>query len=156
MLLIGYLTERLEKENPESLYVVGGQAVETYTAGQFKTGDIDIVTPNSKAAEEILKRMGFEREGMIWHSKALGLAVHIVGLSPTNSEKARIIHAGPYQVRIVGVEDLIIDRLAAAKFSKSQVDFEQAKVLRESFRKQIDLQYLRKRAREEEVEDVLP
>jgi hypothetical protein len=156
MLLIGYLTERLEKENPESLYVVGGQAVETYTAGQFKTGDIDIVTPNSKAAEEILKRMGFEREGMIWHSKALGFAIHTVGLFPKNPEKARIIHAGPYQVRIVGVEDLIIDRLAAAKFSKSQVDFEQAKVLRESFRKQIDLQYLRKRAREEEVEDVLP
>jgi hypothetical protein len=156
MLLIGYLTERLEREKPESVYVVGGQAVETYTAGQFRTGDIDIVTPDSKAAEEILQQIGFEREGMIWLSKALGLAVHIVGLSPTNSEKARIIHAGPYQVRIVGVEDLIIDRLAAAKFSKSQVDFEQAKVLRESFRKQIDLQYLRKRAREEEVEDVLP
>jgi hypothetical protein len=156
MLLIGYLTERLEKEKPESVYVVGGQAVETYTAGQFRTGDIDIVTPDSKAAEEILERIGFEREGMVWLSKALGLAVHIVGLSPTNSEKARIIHAGPYQVRIVGVEDLIIDRLAAAKFWKSQVDLEQAKALWKGFRKQIDLQYLRKRARDEKVEDVLP
>jgi hypothetical protein len=156
MLLIGYLTERLEREKPESVYVVGGQAVETYTAGQFRTGDIDIVTPDSKAAEEILQQIGFEREGMIWLSKALGLAVHIVGLSPTNSEKARIIHAGPYQVRIVGVEDLIIDRLAAAKFWKSQVDLEQAKALWKGFRKQIDLQYLRKRARDEKVEDVLP
>ena len=156
MLLIGYITERLEREKPESVYVVGGQAVETYTAGQFRTGDIDIVTPDSKAAEEILEQIGFEREGMIWLSKALGLAVHIVGLSPTNSEKARIIHAGPYQVRIVGVEDLIIDRLAAAKFWKSQVDLEQAKALWKGFRKQIDLQYLRKRAREENVEDVLP
>jgi len=156
MLLIGYLTERLEREKPESVYVVGGQAVETYTVGQFRTGDIDIVTPDSKAAEEILEQIGFEREGMVWLSKALGLAVHIVGLSPTNSEKARIIHAGPYQVRIVGIEDLIIDRLAAAKFWKSQVDLEQAKALWKGFRKQIDLQYLRKRARDEKVEDVLP
>jgi len=156
MLLIGYLTEKLEREKPESVYVVGGQAVETYTAGQFRTGDIDIATPDSKAAEEILQQIGFEREGTIWLSNALGLAVHIVGLSPTNSEKARIIHAGPYQVRIVGVEDLIIDRLAAAKFWKSQVDLEQAKALWKGFRKQIDLQYLRKRAREENVEDVLP
>ena len=156
MLLIGYLTEKLEREKPESVYVVGGQALETYTAGQFRTGDIDIATPDSKAAEEILQQIGFEREGTIWLSNALGLAVHIVGLSPTNSEKARIIHAGPYQVRIVGVEDLIIDRLAAAKFWKSQVDLEQAKALWKGFRKQIDLQYLRKRAREEKVEDVLP
>jgi hypothetical protein len=70
MLLIGYLTERLEREKPESVYIVGGQAIETYTAGQFRTGDIDIVTPDSKAAEEILKRIGFERERMIWLNKA--------------------------------------------------------------------------------------
>ena len=156
MLLIGYLTERLEKKKPESVYIVGGQAVETYTAGQFKTGDIDIVTPDSKAAGEILKRVGFEREGMIWLNKALGLAIHIVGSFTKNSEKARIIHAGPYRVRIVGVEDLIVDRLAAAKFWNSQVDLEQAKALWKGFRKQIDLQYLRKRARDEKVEDVLP
>ncbi|TMI50852.1 hypothetical protein E6H20_05075 [Candidatus Bathyarchaeota archaeon] len=156
MLLIGYLTERLEKKKPESVYIVGGQAVETYTAGQFRTGDIDIVTPDSKGAGEILKRIGFEREGMIWLNKTLGLAIHIVGLFAKNSEKARIIHAGPYKVRIVGVEDLIVDRLAAAKFWNSQVDLEQAKALWKGFRKQIDLQYLRKRARDEKVEDVLP
>ena len=156
MLLIGYLTERLEKKKPESVYIVGGQAVETYTAGQFRTGDIDIVTPDSKAAEKILKRMGFEREGMVWLNKTLGLAIHIVGLFAKNSEKARIIHAGPYKVRIVGVEDLIVDRLVAAKFWNSQVDLEQAKALWKGFRKQIDLQYLGKRARDEKVEDVLP
>src|SRR6267378_26 len=155
MLLIGYLTERLERKKPESVYIVGGQAVETYTAGQFRTGDIDIVTPDSKVAEEILKQIGFEREGMIWLSKVLGLAIHIVGLSLRNFEKARIIRAGPYLVRIVGVEDLIIDRLEAAKFWNSQVDLEQAKALWKGFRKQIDLQYLRKRARQERVEDVL-
>ena len=156
MLLIGYLTERLEREKPESVYVVGGLAVETYTAGQFRTGDIDIVTPDSKMAEEILKRIGFEREGMIWLNRALGLAIHIVGLFAKNSEKARIIHAGPYKVRIMGVEDLIVDRLAAAKFWNSQVDMEQAEALWKGFRKQIDLQYLRRRARDEKVEDFLP
>ena len=156
MLLIGYLTERLEKKKPESVYIVGGQAVETYTAGQFRTGDIDIVTPDSKGAGEILKRIGFERERMIWLNKALGLAIHIVGLFAKNSEKARIIYAGPYKVRIVGIEDLMVDRLAAAKFWNSQVDSEQATALWKGFRNQIDLQYLRKRAKDEKVEDLLP
>ncbi len=43
MLLLGYVTYRLEKEK-QRVYLVGGQAVETYTAGQFTTGDIDITT----------------------------------------------------------------------------------------------------------------
>ena len=53
MLLIGYLTERLEKKKPESVYIVGGQAVETYTAGQFKTGDIDIAQVDEQYISQV-------------------------------------------------------------------------------------------------------
>jgi len=155
MLLLGYVTDRLERKK-ESVYLVGGQAVETYTAGQFTTGDIDITTTDRKATEEILARMGFERAGMVWLNEAIGIAVHIVGQFPTKSEKARLVHVGPYTVRVVGVEDLIIDRLAAAKHWKSQRDVEQARALFDGFKKQIDIQYLRKRAKEEKVEDILP
>ena len=155
MLLLGYVTDRLERMSG-SVYLVGGQAVETYTAGQFTTGDIDITTTDRKTTEEILVRMGFKREGMVWLNELLGLAVHIVGAFPTRSEKVRTVHVGPYTVKIVGVEDLIVDRLAAAKFWKSRRDAEQARVLFDGFRKQIDMQYLRKRASEEKVEDVLP
>lgn len=155
MLLVGYLTNRLEKRS-ESVYLVGGQAVETYTAGQFTTGDVDITTTDRKATEEILVRIGFKRTGIVWLSEPIGIAVHIVGVSPTRSEKARTIHVGPYMVKVVGVEDLIIDRLAAAKHWKSQRDAEQAKVLFEGFRRQLDMRYLRKRARDERVEDILP
>src|SRR2546428_11623447 len=61
MLLIGYLTERLEKKKPESIYLVGGHAVETNTDGQFRIVDIDIVTPDSEGAEDNLKRIVYER-----------------------------------------------------------------------------------------------
>ncbi len=129
--------------------------METYTAGQFTTGDVDITTTDRKATEDILARMGFKREGMVWYSEAIGVVVHIVDIFPRRTEKTRVIHVGPYTVRVVGVEDLIVDRLAAAKFWRSQRDAEQAKALFDGFRKQIDIQYLRKRAREENVEDVL-
>jgi hypothetical protein len=66
-----------------------------------------------------------------------------------------LIEVGPYTVRVVGVEDLIIDRLAAAKHWKSHRDREQAKALFDSFKNQIDIQYLRNRAREERVDDTL-
>jgi hypothetical protein len=151
MLLLGYITDRLERKS-QSVYLVGGQAVETYTAGQFTTGDIDITTTDRKATEEILGRIGFKREGMVWINEAISVAVHIVDLIPNRTEKTRLIHVGPYTVRVVGVEDLIIDRLAAAKFWKSKRDEEQARALFNAFAKQIDTKYLRKRAREEKVD----
>ncbi len=155
LLLLGYVTSRLERKS-ERVYLVGGQAVETYTGGQFTTGDIDITTTDRKATEETLTRIGFKREGMVWLNETLGVAVHIVGSVPGKGEKARMIHVGPYTVRAVGVEDLIIDGLAAAKFWKSQRDAEQANALFINFKKQVDMQYLKKRAREEKVNDILP
>src|SRR5712664_2894097 len=151
MLLLGYLTDRLDRKS-QSIYLVGGQAVETYTAGQFTTGDIDITTTDREATEEILGRIGFKREGMVWINEAISVAVHIVDLIPNRTEKTRLIHVGPYTVRVVGVEDLIIDRLAAAKFWKSKRDGEQARALFNAFAKQIDMKYLRKRATEEKVD----
>lgn len=155
MLLLGYITDRLEKKS-EFVYLVGGQAVETYTAGQFTTGDVDITTTDRKATEELLARMGFKRTGMVWLNEALGVAVHIVGQLPTRTERVRVFEVGPYTVRVVGVEDLIVYRLAAAKNWKSSRDMEQARALYDGFRKQIDIEYLRKRSKEEKVEDILP
>jgi len=59
-------------------------------------------------------------------------------------------------VKVVGVEDLIIDRLAAAKFWRSERDAEQASALFQGFMDRLDIEYLRRRAREENVEDLLP
>jgi hypothetical protein len=155
MLLVGYLTEKLFKDG-KSIFLVGGQAVEAYTGGQFTTGDIDITTTDKEATEKVLAQMSFTREGMVWLNERLGLAVHIVGDYPTRSEKVRKVDVGSYRVHVIGVEELIIDRLKAAKFWKSERDSEQAVVLLNAFRRTVDIEYLRKRAREENLEDVLP
>jgi len=154
MLLIGYISSRLSRRGG-SVFLVGGQAVETYMAGQYTTGDIDITTTDRESTEEVLAQMGFVREGMVWLNERLAVAVHIVGSYPSRTEKARIIEVGPYEVRVVGVEDLIIDRLAAAKFWKSERDAEQASALFHGFVDRLDIDYLRRRAKEENVEDLL-
>ncbi len=128
LLLIGYISSRLSRRGG-SVFLVGGQAVETYTAGQYTTGDIDITTTNRELTEEVFAQMGFVREGMVWLSERLAVAVHIVGSYPSRTEKTRTIEVGPYKVRVIGVEDLIIDRLGAAKFWKSERDSEQASAL---------------------------
>ena len=154
MLLLGFLSDELSRK-AGFLFLVGGQAVETYTAGQFTTGDVDVTTTDREATESLLGRLGFKREGMVWLSEKLAIAVHIVGSYPTRTENIRTVEVGPYRVRVVGVEELIVDRLKAAKFWKSGRDSEQAVVLFSGFRERIDLEYLTRRAREEEVDEVL-
>jgi len=155
MLLLGYVTDRLEKK-AEHVVLVGGQAVETYTGGQFLTGDVDITTTDSKTTEEILKGLGFKKISMIWLNEQLGIAIQIVGSILTGSlEKTRTIQTGPYNVKVIGVEDLIIDRLSHAKFWKSPGDLEKAKVLYANFKNQIDEGYLKETAKKSDVEDFL-
>jgi len=152
MLLLGYVTSELEKKK-QTIFLVGGQAVETYTAGQFLTGDINVTTSDSATTQKILKSLGFEEIGMIWLNKPLGIAFHIVGyFSP---ERSRTIRIGPYKARIVGVEELILDRLSAAKFWNIPADYEKAKVLYDNFEKQIDKDYLREIAKKKKVDDLL-
>ncbi len=93
---------------------------------------------------------------MVWLNEPVSLAVHIVDSYPKRTEKARTFQIGSYMVKVVGIEDLIIDRLSASKFWKSQRDSEQAKALFRGFRDQIDLQYLEERAKQEKVADILP
>jgi hypothetical protein len=152
MLLLGYVTSQLEKKK-QSIFLVGGQAVETYTAGQFPTGDIDVTTSDSATIQKVLKSLGFEEIGMIWLNKPLGIAFHIVGYSAP--ERSRTIRIGPYKARIVGVEELILDRLSAAKFWNIPADYEKAKVLYDNFEKQIDKDYLRENAKKKRVDDLL-
>jgi hypothetical protein len=152
MLLLGYVTSQLEKKN-QSIFLVGGQAVETYTAGQFPTGDIDVTTSDSATTQKVLKSLGFEEIGMIWLNKQLGIAFHIVGyFAPENP---RTMSIGPYKARIVGVEELILDRLSAAKFWNIPADYEKAKVLYDNFEKQINKDYLRENAKKKKVDDLL-
>ncbi|MHC1586700.1 MAG: hypothetical protein ACXQTV_04070 [Candidatus Hecatellaceae archaeon] len=44
--------------------IVGGQAVEIYTAGQHTTGDVGLVVSSRRRTEKILRELGFEREGL--------------------------------------------------------------------------------------------
>jgi len=152
MLLLGYVTSQLEKKK-QSIFLVGGQAVETYTAGQFLTGDIDVTTSDSATTQKVLKSLGFEEIGMIWLNRPLGIAFHIVGYFAP--ERSRTIRIGPYKARIVGVEELILDRLSAAKFWNIPADYEKAKVLYDNFEKQIDKDYLREIAKKKKVDDFL-
>lgn len=156
MLFIAHFFDILERQGIVA-YLVGGEAVEIYTGGEFATGDIDITTTSQEKTEELLRKMSYKKEGMIWLNEKLRIAIQIVASYPTRTEKIRTVKVNGYNIKVEGVEDLIIDRLLAAKFWRSnpKLDVEQAAALLAGFKESIDNRYLEQRAEEEKVNDFL-
>lgn len=139
--------------------VVGGEALEIYSQGNYTTGDIDL-KGDKVAIETVLRRLCFiKAKG--WGQKELDLYVEWLGNGLEEGkeaeEKTRLVEIMGRNVRLISIEDLIIDRLNAAKWWGDK-DSEMWASFLYRFGKEIsdiDPGYLRKRAAVENVSDRL-
>lgn len=138
--------------------LVGGRALEFYTLGGYATRDIDLVINGREQAKAVLKEMGFLRRPgeRHWYHEELDLALEIPGDSLAGSmDKVLTVELDGAEVYIIGIEDLIVDRLAAAKFWNSPADLQWAGKLLALHKQDIDMKYLQKSAGKGQVRDVL-
>jgi len=126
VMFLDWLSEEARSAGVPPPILVGGAAVAFYTGGCYTSGDIDMVSSHIDPIFDILQRYGFERDGRYW----------IKGLVVAEFPSSEL--AGRYDVfelpegrsiRIISIEDLIADRLAAAKFWRSKKDRQWAGVL---------------------------
>jgi hypothetical protein len=103
--------------------VVGGSALEFYTQGEYATADLDLVTIDRTLVGQRLDELGFVRSGRYWIEEALNLVVEVpdetllIGSSPGDWERASMVDVrGIGVATIIGLEDLIVDRLLAAQY----------------------------------------
>ncbi len=145
--ILAEVSEKLpEKKKP---ILVGGSAVEFYTRGTCKSLDIDLLADRD-ALVRVLEDMGFSKIGRHWfYTKDIG--IEIVGNSPEGRRVNEVLHEGKL-IRVLSIEDLIVDRLNACKHWKSQYDCEQAQVLVGAYLDKLDREYLKKRMKEEDLE----
>jgi len=156
LLFIGLLNKELEPENIKPI-IVGGNAVEFYTAGGYATYDIDVIAP-SEPLDKVLKKWGFDKVGRHWISEELDIIIEAPSFAldkEEQCEKLYEVEIDNLKVYILGIEDLIIDRLNAYVHWKSQDDGIWAKELMVLHSEEIDWDYLEKRAGEEKVEAAL-
>ncbi len=157
MLFVGFFTEKLRDEGVDAI-LVGGEAIELYTGGQFVTADIDLAVSNKTITEKLLNALGFARESGIWFNKDLNIIVQVID-EPYSGDigKVRRFKIKEFELKIASPEDLIINRLYSAKIWKSnpQRDLEQAATLLRIFAESIDYDYLNALAKRNDVEDVL-
>jgi len=123
--LTAVITEALKERNIRPI-IVGGQAVEFYTAGGYSTMDVDLVTPASiKEIDPIIKDLGFKKEGKYWTYEQLDFALEIPGSDLAGDyDKVNEIEIEGLKAYIIGIEDIIIDRLNRYKFWKEYADQE--------------------------------
>lgn len=147
--LIGYLLEREGKPPP---VIIGGCALSYYSREVYFTADIDLAYPDREALDAVLKKIGFEKRGRYWVSDRLGIAVEAPASVLAGEEAPlEVVELGEgLQCRVIGVEDLVIDRLNACKHWKSEVDCEMVELLVRRYFGELDWSYLEKKASQPE------
>jgi len=158
MFFLAFYTQKL-KENGVDAILVGGEAIDLYTAGSFASADIDLVVNNKVITEKLLNRFGFaKQDNTLWFNEDLNIVVQVIAESYTgDTEKLRKFKLKKYEIRVAAPEDLIAKRLYSMKFWKSnpKLEFEQSVALLALFSDSIDNQYLNRLARKDDTEDVL-
>lgn len=137
----------------EDPVLVGGAAVEFYTEGGYATKDIDMVAVGGEPLREVMKELGFEKRGKDFINKPLELYVEFPSECLNAFEKSDDLDVDGISLKIISIEDLIVDRLCAYKFWKSSADGLAALLLMQIGKE--DTRRLKKQAKKKDVLDAL-
>lgn len=148
--VLGEISKRMGND----IILVGGGAVEFYTNGWYVTGDLDVITTNRKMLIALLLEMGYERVSERGYIKD-EIFIDIVGSYFDRHSDEIGIKGTDLTVRVISIEDIIIDRLCACVHWVSQKDCEQAGYLLAGYANKLDMEYLMQRANGEQVLDKL-
>ena len=109
--VLGVITEALKVDGIRPI-LIGGCALEYYTFGGYATRDIDVVVSDHQRFGEVMDQLGFERRGRYWLRSDLEILLEAPA-ADLSGETAplTVVELDDLTCYIVGVEDLIIDRL---------------------------------------------
>lgn len=156
--LLAQLNEGMRARGLPRPILVGGAAVEYYSASAMMTGDIDVTSPVQVELEQELVRLGFDKPGGLGHTPLgwvhpnLKLGFEVVASTPLDGavEYSRIVlielRSGAFA--IIPVEDLIADRMGQFASGTAPDMREQARKLLE-LHLGLDKAYLEVRVRHE-------
>lgn len=149
---VGILTKYLKNRGIRPI-IVGGNAVEFYTLGTYATSDVDLASPGYEIIDNLLKSWGFQKVGRHWFLPEIDLEIEIPASSLAGDNESKIVEVKieDLSVYLIGVEDLIIDRLNAYVYWKSTKDGELVEQLMKIHTSEIDWSYLENRSLQEKT-----
>ncbi|MDJ0275808.1 hypothetical protein QLH51_03175 [Sphingomonas sp. 2R-10] len=158
------ISEALRETGQPRPILVGGAAVEYWSGSAVATGDFDLCSPVQSELEAVMRDHGFVRPSGAgvstrgWVHPELSLGFEIVGSTPLDGMVHRdriplIENVAPGATfAILGVEDLIADRMGQYASGTAPDRIEQARLLFH-LHPDLDRAYLDRRVREESAGD---
>ncbi len=136
--------------------LVGGGAVEYYTFSGYTTRDMDLAVADHQLLAQVMAELGFARQGRYWLREDLDALVEAPASTLVGEEAPLTqVETGGLVCYILGVEDLIIDRLNGYVHWHWQDDRRWVERLIVLHGKNIDWAYLRRRAAEAQTAQAL-
>ncbi len=135
------------------LVLVGGAAQMIHT-GLERSTDIDMVGPVDSRDRTALAREGFVRDGRhwVWGSGAHEIAIEVPGSTLLGEDPPELVSVEGRVVRIIAVNDLMLDRLIQAT-DGSTVTWDEALALAIAARDRIDWTLIETRCRAAQTDD---
>jgi hypothetical protein len=109
--------------------VVGGTAEEYWTRDEYHPTDLDLIPGPSSADQDEFRKLGFKKEGRHWVREDFPIATEFP--HDENFEVRRIFDekVGDAIVKIIGVDDLYLDRLGQSTSTENVRDQHVASLL---------------------------
>lgn len=145
------LTAELESKG-FSPVMAGDYAIELYTNGENQAGSIDVIAP-AGIIEETLPKLDFNKAGGVWTNEEMNIKVRLLGedLQEHQLQRVNQVDVNGYPVYLLGLEDVIIDKLRSYIKGGEQNAIISVRDLIELHLNEIDWDYLREQASEEGV-----
>jgi hypothetical protein len=147
LLMVALITKLLEEKGKTPPVIIGGCALSYYSREVYFTSDIDLAYADREAIDGVLKGLGFEKRGRYWVNERLKMAIEVpASILVGEDSPVEIVEVGEgLQCRVIGIEDLVIDRLNACKHWKSEIDCEMVELLLKKYMNDLDWPYLKKK-----------
>jgi hypothetical protein len=153
LILLGLINKFLPKN--ERAVLVGGSLVQFYSAGAYESLDIDTVVSSRDAVARLMREAGFREDTRGFEDAGSGLVLDLSTKPLRPTEEVIDVRFEDLTVPMLSIEDAIVDRLLAAKYWRSAVDFEQAFLLYAVVPGRVREKVLLERAERNDVEDTL-
>lgn len=145
--LLGVIDEIMAEHKIKPI-VVGGMAIEIYTRCGYFVEDIDIMMKNSRLLKSVLDKLGFVERGNHYFIPGIEVGVEILPMdSAIDLDKISVVRIpSGREIYVIGIEDLVLDRLRIYFAHDSYFDYEWACRIYIIHRGIMDIDYLWERA----------
>jgi hypothetical protein len=148
LLVLAYISQRMKELGNQVPVLIGGCALAYYSREVYFTTDIDLACSDRVALDTVLRSIGFVVEGRYWVHHDMNLMVEAPAGSLVGEDAPReIIELGNgLECCVIGIEDLLIDRMNACLHWNSSQECEMVDLLVSLWSTEIEWDYLLLRA----------